>query len=103
MVIIYSYSVYVINFKLKCIIYLYLSIDEEPKTDVMRCVPFSWCIPAKVAPTKIWDDSGAGGGKPGSIWTINSYDMITVIPGHEPPKESFYEVSSNKFFLDTFM
>ncbi len=68
----------------------------------MRCVPSTWCVPSKVSPVKIWDDSGAGGGKPGSMWTINSYDMIAIIPGHEPPKETFYELSSNRFFMDAY-
>ena len=66
----------------------------------MRCIPTSWCAKSKVVPKKIWDDSGAGGGKPGSMWTINSMDMIAVVPGHEPPTEDFYDLNSARFFLE---
>ena len=77
------------------------SVDEEPKNNSIRCVPLPWVKPSKVVPTKIWDDSGAGGGKPGSIWIINSYDMITVVAGHEPPRgEEFYDFVSSRFFMD---
>ena len=76
--------------------------DEPPDVTVMRCVPLAWCKPTTVHPTKIWDDSGAGGGKPGSIWTINSMDMVAVVVGHDPPKEEFYEFNSSRFFLEGF-
>jgi len=76
--------------------------DEPPDVTVMRCVPLAWCKPTTVHPTKVWDDSGAGGGKPGSIWTINSMDMVAVVVGHDPPKEEFYEFNSSRFFLEGF-
>lgn len=66
----------------------------------MRCVPASWCIPTTVTPVKVWDDTGAGGGKPGSIWTVNSLEMVAVVAGHEAPKEKFYEFKSPSFSLD---
>jgi len=49
---------------------------------------------------KIWDDSGGGGGRPGSIWTINSTSLVAVTAGHDAPKDVFYELSSQRFFLD---
>ena len=76
--------------------------EEPPSVKAMRCVPLSWCVPSKVKPAKIWDDTGAGGGKPGSMWTVNSMDMLTVVPGHDPPTETFYDLSSNRFFLEGF-
>jgi hypothetical protein len=76
------------------------STEDPPDTDCLRCVPEKWCVPAKTAPVKVWDDTGAGGGRPGSIWIINSMDMIAVTTGHEPPKDTFYEVSSTRFFID---
>jgi hypothetical protein len=48
-------------------------IDQEPDTKEMRCVPSSWTAVSKIVPKKIWDDSGAGGGKPGSMWTVKKY------------------------------
>jgi Ca2+-binding EF-hand superfamily protein len=74
--------------------------EAPPDTREMRCVPLSWCEPAKEPPIKIWDDTGAGGGKPGSLWTINSMDMIAVVPGHEPPTDTAYELNNIRFFLE---
>lgn len=74
--------------------------DEPPDITSMRSVPASWCIPSTVTPTKIWDDTGAGGGKPGSIWTVNSLDMVAVVAGHESPKDIFYEFKSLSFSLE---
>ncbi len=48
----------------------------------------------------IWTDTGAGGGKPGSLWTINSLDMMAIVPGHEAPKDVFYELNSSRFLLE---
>lgn len=76
------------------------TVDTPPDVKVMRCVPASWCSPTKTAPYKVWDDTGAGGGKPGSIWTINSMDMLTVVTGHDPPTETFFDLNSARFFLD---
>lgn len=66
----------------------------------MRCVPLKWCVPTKIVPTKIWDDTGAGGGKPGSMWTINSLDMVAVVAGHDPPTDQYFELSQNRFFME---
>ena len=74
--------------------------DEPPDVTCMRCVPAAWCVPTSVNPFKVWDDTGAGGGKPGSIWTVNSLDMVAVVAGHEPPKEVFYEFRSPTFSLE---
>ena len=74
--------------------------DEPPDVTCMRCVPLKWCTPTKTVPTKIWDDTGAGGGKPASMWTINSMDMLAVVQGHDAPKETYYELNSNRFFLE---
>ena len=77
------------------------SSDIPPELKAMRCVPESWCLPSKNPPFKIWDDTGAGGGKPGSIWVINSLDMVVIVAGHEAPMETFYELNSAKsFFVD---
>jgi hypothetical protein len=77
-----------------------LLLDSFPDVTCIRCVPFIWCCPAKKSPVKVWDDTGAGGGKPGSIWIINSFQMIAVSPSHDPPKEQFYDFNSSRFFMD---
>jgi hypothetical protein len=75
--------------------------DEPPDVKTMRCVPEAWVVASKKPPFKVWDDTGAGGGKPGSIWTINSMDMVAIVAGHEPPQESFYDLNSTRFFIDS--
>ena len=56
----------------------YICIDMEPSVTCMRCVPIVWCDKSHFTPIKIWDDVGAGGGKPGSIWVINSLGMYSL-------------------------
>jgi len=73
--------------------------DEPPETSSMRCVPIAWVTPSITLPLKIWDDTGSLGGKPGSIWTINSLGLIAVVPGHEPPTEQFFDINAAKFDL----
>lgn len=77
------------------------STDDPPAITTMRCVPLAWCSPSKKPPYKIWDDTGAGGGKPGSIWTINSMDMVAIVPGHDPPTDTFYDLNDKRFFIDS--
>lgn len=73
--------------------------EDPPPADSIRCVPRRWVQPTSVTPIQVWNDTGAGGGRPGSIWIINSMDHITVVAGHEAPKETFYELASNRFFM----
>ena len=72
----------------------------EPDVKLMRCVPASWTCKSKIVPKKIWDDSGSGGGKPGSMWIVNSLEMIAIVSGHESPKDDYYDFNSSKFFMD---
>ena len=74
--------------------------EEPPDLTVMRCVPQEWCAASKGRPRKIWDDSGAGGGKAGSIWAVNSMDLIVFVAGHDEPRETFYDLKSSRFFLN---
>lgn len=74
--------------------------DKEPDVKSIRCVPMAWCAPSRKPAVKVWDDTGAGGGKPGSMWSINSFNMIAVVPGHDAPKEVFYDLNSTRFFID---
>jgi hypothetical protein len=76
--------------------------ENPPDITSMRCVPSSWCTLSSHKPVKVWDDTGAGGGKAGSIWTINSMDMIAVTIGHDAPQDTFYELNSQRFFLEGF-
>jgi hypothetical protein len=76
------------------------STDEPPSAASVRCVPERWCTPTTTRPVKVWDDIGAGGGKPGSIWIVNSMDMIAVVQGHDPPRDIGYELNASTFSLE---
>ena len=77
--------------------------DSRVSSNRYRSYPSSaWAKKTKAHPQKIWDDAGAGGGKPGSIWVINSYDMVAVVPGHDAPKDEYYDLVQNKFYMDQF-
>ena len=73
--------------------------ENPPELTCMRCVPLIWCVPSRKPPVKIWDDSGAGGGRPGSIWAINSINLIAIVQGHDIPMDTFYDLNSERFFL----
>ena len=38
----------------------------------------------------VWEDSGTGG-RPGSMWMVNSLRTMWVTKGHEPPTDLFYD------------
>ena len=69
---------------------------EEPDPEMVRCVPKAWVMPSKHEPRLIWEDSGAGG-KKGSVWAINSLNLMGVTPGHEKPAGAFFELWSKRF------
>jgi Vacuolar protein sorting-associated protein 62 len=76
--------------------------EDPPPVECIRCVPEAWCVPSKFTPQKVWDDSGAGGGKPGSVWVVNSLELVAFTAGHDAPKETFYDLKSNRFFINQF-
>lgn len=80
---------------------IYYTADANPDPSIVRCLPAQWCVPTTFHPVKIWDDSGAGGGKPGSIWVINTLGMTAIGDGlNKPTGETFYELSTSRFFMD---
>lgn len=74
--------------------------EDPPALSTIRCVPQMWTMPTKRKPIKLWDDTGAGGGRPGSAWIINELNMIAIVPGHGEPSEQFYDVNSHRFFIE---
>ena len=69
---------------------------EEPPVEMVRCIPRRWVIPSKYEPKLIWEDSGAGG-KKGSMWLINSLELMAVTEGHLQPKGPFWELFKPRF------
>eukprot|EP00298_Acanthocystis_sp_HF-20_P012235 c19785_g1_i2.p1 GENE.c19785_g1_i2~~c19785_g1_i2.p1 ORF type:complete len:774 (-),score=356.75 c19785_g1_i2:62-2122(-) len=74
------------------------STEDPPPLNSIRCVPKIWLTKSSAKPELIWDDSGTGG-RAGSIWTVTSFGFISVVQGHQPPEEEFYELKSKRFFL----
>jgi hypothetical protein len=72
--------------------------EDPPSVECMRCVPMAWVKPTTMKPKLLWDDSGTGGRR-GSVWLINSLNLIAVVQGHEAPKETFYEFQQKRFFM----
>ncbi len=69
---------------------------EEPSVELVRCVPRQWVVPTKFEPRLVWNDSGAGG-KKGSVWVINSMQLMAVTEGHDKPVGPFYEFFKPRF------
>jgi len=65
--------------------------EDPPPVTAVRCVPRQWTQPA--APGRqVWNDTGAGGGRPGSFWEVNSMGLVQVVAGHDAPRENCYEL-----------
>jgi hypothetical protein len=82
-----------------CLGIMCTTTEDPPELRLIRCLPKTWVTQSKMAPQKIWDDSGSGGGKPGSVWLVNSLGLIAIVPGHNPPTETFYDVAQGRFYL----
>jgi Ca2+-binding EF-hand superfamily protein len=86
-----------------CLGQVFTCTDAPPKLTDIRCVPAKWVIPSQMQPQKIWDDTGSGGGKPGSLWLINDMNMVVMVNGHEAPgKEECQQLSEKKFYFEGF-
>ena len=72
---------------------------EPPPLECMRCVHKSWCVEVPWDRiTRVWDDRGTGG-KPGSIWIVNSLQHAWVTVGYDKPQGPFYELRDMPFML----
>jgi hypothetical protein len=76
------------------------SDEDQPELRSVRCVPLRWCKPASFEPKLLWDDAGTGG-KRGSIWLVNAMGMMAVARGTDAPKDQFFELKEERFFLDS--
>jgi hypothetical protein len=70
--------------------------DEEPDVKCMRCVPLSWTCPSR-RQKRIWSYNGTGG-RHGSIWVINTMNLIQFVGGHEPPRVAL-DLKSQRIFV----
>jgi len=76
------------------------TIDEPPSVTSIRCVPRHWCVKSELSPIKLWQDAGASGGKPGSIWVVNSLRTLVAAEGHGEPQEKFFDLMKTVYILD---
>lgn len=74
--------------------------DKQPSVKSIRCVPREWCKES-TALKKIWDDSGATG-RAGSIWVLNSLQLIGFVSGSDPPQRRPFDLKAKRFFLKEF-
>jgi hypothetical protein len=73
--------------------------DSPPPVECVRCVPKNWLVQSAVVPRAVWDDSGSGGGRAGSLWSCNSLGLMFVGQGHTQPSEKFFDLKAEKFFM----
>lgn len=71
--------------------------DKQPSVKCMRCVPRSWCKESTYL-QKIWDDSGSAG-RAGSIWLVNTLNLVGFVSGSDPPRKRPYDLLSRRFFV----
>lgn len=71
--------------------------DKQPNTKCVRCVPGSWCKESSYM-KKIWDDSGSSG-RAGSVWVLNTLQLVGFVSGSDPPVRKPYDLISKRFFL----
>ena len=79
---------------------------DPPALDAVRTVPKHWCFPSSTEPRKVWEDAGAAGGRRGSMWVVNSLELMAVADGHTLPKDrtahtwsNFQELTQREFHL----
>ena len=72
-------------------------VDKQPNVKAMRCVPKAWCKETAVL-KKMWDDSGSSG-REGSIWLLNSLQLIGFVSGSDAPRRKPFDLNSKRFFL----
>lgn len=76
--------------------------EEPPSLEDVHCVPKRWTLPARLKPRMLWSNKGTGG-KPGSVWTVNSLNLLVAVQGLNPPDasagaESYYDLAYQRFF-----
>ena len=57
---------------------------DPPPLESTRCVPTAWTCEPQTPPKLVWENGGSGG-RPASVWVVNSLGTAHVVVGHEPP------------------
>jgi len=72
---------------------------EEPSRESVRCAAKSLCRPVREPPVHLWDDVG-GGGRPGSLWLVNSMQALWAMDSHGAPQDTAWELAEDSVFFD---
>jgi len=60
------------------------SKPQAPDVSTVRCLPEKWACKPAVDPQLVWTNEGSGG-RPASIWIVNSLGLLYVNTGHKAP------------------
>jgi len=71
--------------------------EVAPAPNAMRCVPLSWVNAIEKAPRMVWDDSGTGGRR-GSFWVANQFQLLLATEGHGAPTIPMYDLVRQRFY-----
>ena len=75
---------------------------DPPKLTSMRCIARELVYECNSNVKRVWNTEGTVG-KQGSIWNLNKFCLIGFVAGHDPPRQSLYEVRSERFFLKDYI
>jgi len=70
--------------------------SSPPPLDSVHCAPRTWVTKSDATPQLVWEDTGTAG-RPGSLWSVTSMNLLVGTDGHNPPKGPFYEFSFAKW------
>jgi hypothetical protein len=73
---------------------------QAPSVTSVRCISEKWAEKPSVAPQLVWTNEGSGG-RPASIWLVNSLGLLYVNLGHNPPAaRDLWDIKRGKLTAD---
>ena len=73
---------------------------QPPDLASVRCLPERWAVKPSVAPQLVWSNEGTGG-RPASIWLVNSLGLLYVTIGHNaPPERDLWDIKRGELRAD---
>jgi hypothetical protein len=70
---------------------------KEPPVTMTYCIPSGWLVPSRASLGKLWDDSGTGG-KRGSFWKADQFNLLVAVPSLDRPTGPFYDMWKQEFY-----
>ena len=73
---------------------------QAPHVSSVRCLPEKWAVKPSMEPQLVWTNEGSGG-RPASIWLVNSLGLLYVNAGHNPPaSRDLWDIRRGKLSAD---